>query len=180
MGSRSPWNFCRRSGRTGRSSCAARPAPAWTGTCPRSDLSPSPPWCLRPGSAGLASETASGGWASRPECCGWSYWQCCSGRWREGAGWKEKEEERQAVSDRGQGQVQRSQLREPGEGLGRNRERGPGCGLPHRNTAAGHGRAAVPMCHGHSVSAMTQTQEANGQLTFRHASIHLSVQPIIV
>jgi len=70
------WNFCRHSGQTVMSSCAAHPAPAWTGTCRRSDPSPSPPWCLRPGSAGLASETVSGGWGSRPACCGLSYWQC--------------------------------------------------------------------------------------------------------
>lgn len=139
-GRRSPWSSCHRSCRTARSSCAARPAPAWTGTCPRSGPSPSPPWCLRRGSAGLASETASGGQGSRPACCGWSYWPCCRGRGqRDGVG---REEERQALSDGRPRQVPRSWLREQGLGLGR---KGQGASLHslRRNTAAGQKRAVV-------------------------------------
>lgn len=138
----SPWSSCLRSGRTARSSCAARPAPAWTGTCQRSGPSPFPPWRHRQRSAGWASETASAGSGSRPECCGWNYWQCCRGT-RNGV--QRAEEERQSVSDCRPGQSQRAGSGSQDLGLGRTREKRAQLRSLHRSTAAGQKRAVVSM-----------------------------------
>lgn len=81
----SPWSSWPRCGLTGRSSSAGHPAPAWTGICPRSGRSPSPPWRPPGRPAAWASGSVCAGSGSRQACCGWSYWQYCRGQ-RKGTG----------------------------------------------------------------------------------------------
>lgn len=61
-------------------------------------------------------------------------------------GWEGRRKDRQSVIE-GQSRVPRSQLREPGLGLGRNRER-RATGSRHRNTAAGQEGAVVSTGNG--------------------------------